>query len=428
VRLVFLTGKGGVGKTTTAAATAALAAAHGHRTLVLSADPAHSLGDVLGVPLQPAPTAAPTAGAGDAEPHEPPARRSRRRAEAEAPPRGAPRPVAPRLDALEVDARATLDRHWGSIRDYLVSLFRHSGIEGVIADELALLPGAEELAALLAVEDAARSGAYDLCVVDCAPTGSTLRLVTLPEAASRAVRLLLRVQRAAAALVTPLARALVPVPLPGPEVFRDVDRLLYERLARLRSRLLSADTSVRLVVTPERMVIDEALRAHTDLSLFELPCDAVVMNRLYPPEVAAEPFFESWTRFQEERLAEVREDFAPLPVLAAPLAPEEVVGVDALEAHGALIFGGLDPTARLCDAPRLRFARGRGEYRVELPLPHARREALDVAKLDDALFVSSGSRRRAIPLPRKLAALSLVGARLDDGWLVVRLAAPGAAR
>jgi arsenite-transporting ATPase len=392
VRLVFYTGKGGVGKTTTAAATAAHAAVRGHRTLVLSADPAHSLGDVLGVRLDQKTTT--------------------------------PLRVAPGLDALEVDSRATLDPHWGAIRDYLVSLFRHQGIEGVVADELALLPGAEEVAALLAVEEATRTGDYDLCIVDCAPTGSTLRLVTLPEVASRAVKLLLRVQRAVATLVSPVARVVVPVPLPGPEVFRDLDRMLYERLAKLRERLLEADTSVRIVVTPERMVIDEALRAHTDLALFELACDAVVMNRLYPAEAAAEEFFEGWGRLQEERLAEVEESFAPLPVLRAPLAREEVVGVAALAAHGAAIFGAADPAAVLCVVPRLRFARGKGEYRVELPLPHARKDALDVAKLDDALLVRVGNRRRSIPLPRKLAALALVGAKLDAGVLTVRLGTP----
>ena len=159
--------------------------------------------------------------------------------------------------------------------------------------------------------------------------------MTLPEIASRTLRLLLRVQRAVATVVSPVARAVVPVPLPGPEVFRDIDRLLYKRLAALREILLSATTSVRIVVTPERMVIDEALRAHTDLALFELRCDAVVMNRLFPPEAAAEAFFEGWGRWQEERLAEVGELFAPLPVLRAPLAPDEVVGAAALAAHGA---------------------------------------------------------------------------------------------
>jgi arsenite-transporting ATPase len=390
VRLVFYTGKGGVGKTTTAAATAAHAAARGGRTLVLSADPAHSLGDVLGVSLG-----------------------------AKA---GAPVTVAPQLDALEVDARVTLDAHWGSIRDYLVSLFRHQGIEAVIADELALLPGAEEVAALLAVEEAGRSGDYDLCIVDCAPTGSTLRLVTLPEIASRTLRLLLRVQRAVATVVSPVARAVVPIPLPGPEVFRDIDRLVYKRLAALREILLSPATSVRIVVTPERMVIDESLRAHTDLALFELGCDAVVMKRLFPPEAAAEAFLEKWGRWQEERLAEVGELFAPLPVLRAPLAEDEVIGAAALAEHGAAIFAGNDPAARLCEAPRLRFRRSKGGYRVEVPLPHARADALDVAKLDDALIVHTGTRRRAIPLPRKLAQLALVGAKLEAGMLIVRLA------
>lgn len=395
MRLVFYTGKGGVGKTTTAAATAAHAASRGVRTLVLSADPAHSLGDVFDVALD-TKTSAPVA-------------------------------IAPNLAAIEVDARATLDAHWGAIRDYLVSLFRHQGIEAVIADELALLPGAEEVAALLAVEEAERSGDYDLCIVDCAPTGSTLRLVTLPEIASRTLRLLLRVQRAVATVVSPVARAVVPMPLPGPEVFRDIDRLLYKRLAALREILLAPTTSVRIVVTPERMVIDEALRAHTDLALFELGCDAVVMNRLFPPEAASEAFFEGWGRWQEARLAEVGELFAPLPVLRSPLAEDEVIGAAALAAHGAAIFAGLDPAARLCDEPRLRFRRSKGEYRVELPLPHARRDALDVAKLDDALIVQTGTRRRAIPLPRKLAQLVLVGAKLDAGMLIVRLAPAGGA-
>lgn len=388
MRLVFYTGKGGVGKTTTAAATAAHAASLGHRTLVVSADPAHSLSDIFRVRIG----------------------------------GGAAAELAPNLDALEVDARTVLDRHWGSIRDYLVSLFRHQGIEGVIADELALLPGAEEIAALLAVEEAARSGRYELCVVDCAPTGSTLRLVTLPEVASGALRILLRVQRAIATAVSPLARVVVPVPLPGPEVFRDVDRLLYQRLAALREILRSPATSVRIVVTPERMVIDEALRAHTDLALFELACDAVVMNRLFPPEAAAEAFFEGWGRWQKERLAEVTASFAPLPILRAPLAREEVVGAPALAAHGASLFGAADPAARLCDAPPLRLRRAKGEYRVELPLPHATKDALDVAKLEGALLVRTGNRRRSIPLPRKLAPLALVGAKLDGGILVVRLA------
>jgi arsenite-transporting ATPase len=414
-RVVFFTGKGGVGKTTTAAATAAHAATRGARVLVVSADPAHSLGDVLGVRLGPDPTSVASttpraADSGNAG--------------------AAPVIDAPAIDALEVDARAEMERHWGSIRSYLGALFRHQGIEPAIADELALLPGVEELAALLAVEAHARSGAYDLVVVDCAPTGATLRLVSLPEIATRGLRIALRMQRALAATVSPLARAVLSIPVPDAEVFRDLEALLYERLAAIRALLLDPVTTVRLVATPERMVIDEAVRAHTDLCLFELACDAVVMNRLLPPEAAAEPHFAEWARVAEERVAEVQTLFPGLPVLRGPLARDEVIGIDALAAHGARLFGALDPAARLANPPRLRFARradASGHFRIDLPLPHASREHLDVAKLDDALLIRTGAWRRAIPLPRRLARLSLHSARLDAGQLVVRLAPAAAA-
>jgi len=390
---VLYTGKGGVGKTTTAAATAVCAAARGLPTLVISADAAHSLGDVLDRAL-------------DA-----PADRLD------------PCPVAPNLHALEVDARAAMERHWGRVRDYLVSLFRYQGIEEVVAEELALLPGAEELATLLAVEELAASGDWELVVVDCAPTGSTLRLVTLPEVADGALRWLLRIQQALSAMVTPLARGLVPAPLPGADVFRDADALLYRKLRALRTRLSSTDTSVRLVLTPERMVIDEARRAHTDLALFDVGCDAVVMNRLLPEAACAEPFFRDWATLQDERLAEVESLFAPLPVLRAPLQDDEVVGLERLRAQGEGLFADVAPEALLCRVPRLRWSRSQQGYRLSLPLPGARSDDLDVAKVEDELVVTSASLRRAIVLPRRVAGLDLAAARLERGRLVVRFAA-----
>jgi arsenite-transporting ATPase len=390
VRLVLYTGKGGVGKTTTAAATAVTAAARGRRTLVASADAAHSLGDVL-----------------------------ERRLGAE------PTPVAPNLVALEVDAREEMGRHWGRIRDYLVALLRYQGIEEIVAEELALLPGAEELTTLLAVEAHAREGAFDLVVVDCAPTDSTLRLLTLPEVVTGALRVVLRVQRALSTVVTPLARALLPVPLPGSEVFRDLERLLYQKLKRLRALVVDPATSVRLVLTPERLVIDEALRAWTDLALFEVPCDAVVMNRLLPEAAAAEPFFRDWGRLQAERLREVEDCFAPLPVLSASLQDDEVTGLERLAAHGCELFAGREPDSILCKPERLRFSRDGSDYCVELPLPNAEPASLEVTKVEGDLVIRAGARRRALRLPARMRALALVGARLDGGRLVVRLA-PGA--
>jgi arsenite-transporting ATPase len=386
VRLILYTGKGGVGKTTTAAATAACAAARGLRTLVVSADSAHSLGDVLEERLA-------------AEPRE----------------------VAPHLDALEVDCREEMARHWGSVRDYLVSLFRYQGIEEIVAEELALLPGAEELTTLLAVQEQGRSGGYELVVVDCAPTDSTLRLLTLPEVATSTLKLILRVQQTLSRVVTPLARQLVHLPLPGAEVFADTERLFYGKLAALREQVARPETSVRLVVTAERMVIDEALRAFTDLSLFDVAVDALVMNRVLPEAAVAEPFFRDWGRVQDERRTEIEELFAPLPVLPAPLQEDEVTGVARLAAHGREIFGERSPAARLCDAARLRFAKGPTGYRVELPLPHARASELDVVKLGGELLIRSGPRRRALKLPERMRSLELARAQLDAGQLIVHL-------
>jgi arsenite-transporting ATPase len=386
VRLILYTGKGGVGKTTTAAATAACAAARGLRTLVISADAAHSLGDVFDQRLGSDPVQI-----GACE----------------------------RLHAVEVDARAEMERHWGRVREYLVALFRYQGIEEVVAEELALLPGVEELTALLAVERFSRSRRYELVVVDCAPTDSTLRLVTLPDVAHGAMRILLRVQRAVSSVVIPIARNVVPLPLPGVEVFRDAEHLFYNRLRALRRRLGADSTSVRIVLTSERMVIDEARRAYTDLCLFDIACDAVVMNRLLPERAAREPFFREMAARQDERRAEIGAHFDPLPVLGAPLAEDEVTGLAALTEHGENLFGVLDPAARLCAAPRIRFEHAHGTYAAHLPLPGVAPDALDVAKVDDELVITTGTRRRALKLPRRLARLPLAEARLEGQELHV---------
>ncbi|MGH0035841.1 MAG: TRC40/GET3/ArsA family transport-energizing ATPase [Myxococcota bacterium] len=404
-RLVLYTGKGGVGKTTTAAATAVCAARRGLRTLVASADAAHSLGDVLerglgaeprrlAWPGSPGECAEAVSGAGDFA-----------------------------LDAIEIDARAEMARHWGRIRDYLVSLFRYQGIEEVVAEELALLPGAEELTSLLAVEEHVTSGAYDLVVVDCAPTDTTLRLVTLPEVAHGALRWLLRLQQGLTSVVTPLARGVVPIPLPDAGVFRDAETLLYKKLRRLHRRVTDAGTSVRMVVTPERMVIDEARRAYTDLCLFDVPADAVVMNRLLPPEAAREPFFRDWVDIQAGRREEVARAFEPLRVLDAPLREDEVTGLESLARHGDELFHDCDPDAVLADAPRLRFERRAGGYLAHWPVPGPRPETLDVAKVEDELVVRVRDRRRAFVLPRRMAPLHLEGATWKAGELVISFAA-----
>ena len=388
MRLILYTGKGGVGKTTTAAATGTLAAEQGLRTLVISADAAHSLGDVFDVPLGPE-----------------------------------PRRLADRLDALEVDARHVIESHWGRVRDYLVELLRYQGIEEVIADELALLPGADELATLVTVEEWAESGDYDLIVVDCAPTGSTLRLVTLPEVAHSSLRWMLRLQRATARVVEPIARGLIGAPLPNAQVFAEADRLFYKTLHRLRARLLSAQTSVRIVVTPESMVIDEARRSLTDLCLFQLASDAVIVNRVLPEQACEEAFFQEWGRTQAERIREVEEAFSPMACLTAVLAQDEVRGVAALLRHARMLFDDRDPAGCLGPSLRLRFERDQVGARIRLPLPGLDPNALDVTRVEDELVIGVGDRRRKIALPVGFAKLEIERVSYREGELLVSFGA-----
>lgn len=392
MRLLLYTGKGGVGKTTTAAATAALAASRGLRTLVLSADPAHSLGDVLGESLC-----------------------------------ATPRTLAPCLDALEVDARHVVEAHWGQVRRYLVELLRYQGLDDIVAEELALLPGAEELATLVCVEDWAKSGEYDLIVVDCAPTGSTLRLVTLPEVAHGGLKWLLRMQKAAARIVEPLARGVLDAPLPSSEIFAEVDRLFYSTLQKIRRRLLSQETSVRLVLTPETMVIQEARRALTDLCLFQLGGDAVVLNRVLPKEALRERFFRDWAEVQDARHQEVQQGFAPMACLVAELREDEVRGVEALAAHGEEIFGELDPAGRLGESRKMLFEREKGRGRVRIPLPGLGPDTVDVIRVEDELIVGIGSsgRRQKVALPLGFARLEVSHVSYRGDELVVSFVEAG---
>jgi len=384
VRLVLYTGKGGVGKTTTAAATAVCAAERGRRTLVVSADAAHSLGDVFERRLGPQPSE-----------------------------------IAPRLAASEVSPRVEMRNHWGRIRDYLVAMFRYQGIEDVVADELAQLPGAEEITTLLAVEKLATSGRYDLLVVDCAPTGSALRLATLPEVAHRALRLLLPTMQAITFVGTPVAQKIVSVPLPRSEVFRDAELLIYDKLTTLHKRITDSRTSVRIVVTPERMVIDEARRAYTEFALFEIPCDAVVMNRLLPEQAAREDFFQHWSRLQEERFREVEAAFAPLPVLRAPLLADQATGLERLAELGRHLFANAQPGDVFSKSSRVRFGRDEGGYFVRVPLPNASADDLDVVVVESELVITAGAQRRFLRLPRRIASRPVRSAKLDAEDLVV---------
>jgi arsenite-transporting ATPase len=386
---VLFTGKGGVGKTTSAAATAVRAAARGLRTLVLSTDHAHSLGDALDTPLGPEPT-----------------------------------PVAPRLDGLQIDAQRRFEQSWDQIRGYLATLLVKGGLDDVTADELVVLPGAQEVLALLEVREQAESGGYEVIVVDCAPTAETLRLLALPEALRWYFDRLYPTHRRLARTVRPLLARAGAGTLPDDDVLAAVERL-YQQLAAVQDLLTDpATTSVRLVLTPESVVLAEARRTYTSLALYGFAVDGVVANRLIPGG-GDDPWRAAWVTAQAERLAEARRSFAGLPLYPVPYLPAEPVGLAALGELATRMYGDADPLAVAPVEPALRVVREPATgYRLELALPLVERGAVDLARAADDLVVTVGGHRRLVALPESLRRCDVVGAALADGRLTVRFADP----
>jgi arsenite-transporting ATPase len=383
VRVLLFTGKGGVGKTTTAAATAALAAAQGRKTLVLSTDPAHSLADALGVPLT-----------------------------------GRPTEVDSGLYAMQVDAQGAFERTWRDIQSYLVGVLERAGVDVLQAEELTVLPGAEEVLALLELRDQVAHGPWDVVVVDCAPTGETLRLLALPEALSWYVERVFPAQRRALRAVRPLLSRVSGPAVPADGVLDAVERL-HRQLLEVRSVLTAPTTSVRLVFTPEAVVVAEARRTLTSLALYGYRVDALVANRVFP--ASAEPFLAGWAASQAEHLDAVRRDAGALPVLVSPYRATEPVGLEQLTALAAGLYADDDPVADPGAAPELlAVERTTDGFRLALALPLARLQDVELARSGDELIVTVAGHRRVLALPSALRRCTVVGASLSEGRLLVR--------
>ena len=389
MRILLFTGKGGVGKTTTAAGTALACADAGLRTMVLSTDPAHSLADAFDVEL--GPLAA---------------------------------PIADRLWGQQLDAQERMEESWGEIQQWLEEVFHWAGIDAIEAEELAVLPGLDEVFALADIKTYATSGDWDVLVVDCAPTAETIRFLSLPDILSWYMERLFPVGRRVNRAVAPVLKRVTSLPVAGDGVFA-ATRRFYDRLDGVRELLTdSAMTSVRLVVNPERMVIAEARRTYTYLSLFGYRVDAVIANRLLPDAIE-DPWFAQWKVLQAEHLRTIDEAFAPLPVLRAELAPDELVGLDPLRGFAKAVYGDLDPSTRLHRGEPLRITRRDGRYQLTLQLPFADRDDLELGRHGDELLVRVGPYRRALLLPDSLRRRPVVDATLRDGRLKVNFAGDG---
>jgi arsenite/tail-anchored protein-transporting ATPase len=386
-RILLFTGKGGVGKTTCAAATAFEAARRGHRTLVMSSDPAHSLADALDRPLGPEPTA-----------------------------------VAPNLWAQEVDLYYSMQKYWGSMRDLMLSVFKWQGVDRIAAEEMAALPGMGEASALLWLDLFYRSGDYDLIVLDSAPTGETLTLLTLPQVAQWWVSKAFPFQKAAFKTVGFAVRKTTGVPID--RGYAELDRL-FGTLGEIQKVLQDPEiSSTRLVVNPERMVIQEARRAYTYLQLYGYGVDAVIVNRVIPPEGAA-GVLERYVAAQAGYLEEIEGSFAPLPVFRVPHQGGEVFGLELLGAIGARLYGERDPIEVFHREAPYRMATDGDAYVLSIHLPFLEEGEAQAEQFGDEMVVSVRNQRRHYGLPNFLAYYELQGAVLEDGWLRARFE-PGA--
>lgn len=386
MRIILFTGKGGVGKTTAAAGTATLAARDGARTLVLSTDAAHSLADAFGVPIGADPT-----------------------------------PVADRLFVQQVDAQRRFERSWVDIQRYLLSVLDAAGVDPITAEELTVIPGAEEVLALLELREQVLSGDWDVVVVDCAPTAETLRLLALPEALGWYMDRVFPAERRIVKALRPVLAKAAGVPMPHDTVFDAVERL-HSDLDEVRQLLSGPDASVRLVLTPETVVVAEARRSLTTLSLFGYRVDGVVANRVFPVE-GADAWRAQWVEAQATVLTEVEQSFGGLPVWRSSYRPSEPVGVAELADFARAAYGADDALGLPEGDGPMTITRTPAGATLRIALPFADKSDIDLARHGDELVVTVGSYRRLLSLPAALTRHTVAGARVEGGSLQVRFRA-----
>jgi arsenite-transporting ATPase len=397
VRVILFTGKGGVGKTTTAAATAVQAARQGIKTLVMSTDAAHSLGDALDVDLSLAANHPEPAVDHVVE-------------------------VEPSLYALQLSAAHNVRRSWRSVQDYFLTVLNSVGVDPVVAEEMTELPGADEIVALLELRAQVESGPWDLVIVDCAPTAETLRLLALPEALAWHLDRLMPAQRGLLRRLRPAAAAATGLPLPELQVTESLRRW-RGALQDIRSILTAETTSVRLVLTPERVVIAESRRTLTSLRLYGFAVDQVMVNRVFPQtdqESTDTAWLAGWNDAQQRGLSEVRHSFEPLPIVITPYLPHEPVGVDALAALAQARTGEIRDVLTLAPVLGMTVQPDAEGYLLTLPLPLVTAAEVDLKRRGDELLVAVGDHRRVLSLPSVLRRCIVMGATVRGATLRVR--------
>ncbi|MCY3935399.1 MAG: TRC40/GET3/ArsA family transport-energizing ATPase [Chloroflexi bacterium] len=387
MRILVHSGKGGVGKTSISAATALRCAEYGLRTLVMSTDTAHSLADSLGKELGPTPIQ-----------------------------------LQKNLWGQEVDARYSIEKHWGELQKQMVDFFRQQGMHELRAEEITILPGLDEIAHLLWLQEHRERGEVEVLIVDAAPTAETLRLLSMPDVTQWWFERLLQLAQGAQRWLQPISRMLSWQRLP--EIHdRAIEQAhqFFHTLERVRALLSDPEqSSVRLVINAESMIIKETQRMHTYLCLYGYPTDAIICNRLLPPQVN-DPFFRGWREAQGKNLALAQEVFGDIPILKAPMFGAEVSGLPALRQLAAELYGDEDPSRIHQNHPPLRWLTDAdGSTTLVLSLPFASYEELDLLHKKDDLTVRVGKIRRNIALPYALWQQEIASAKFQDSALRIR--------
>ena len=383
MRIILFTGKGGVGKTTVAASTAIKAAAEGKKTLIISTDPAHSLSDALDMQLSPEPTE-----------------------------------IAPNLFAQEFDVYYSMEKYWNNMRNLMNTIFRWKGVKNVVAEELSVLPGMEEASAFLWLEKYHREGTYEVIVIDSAPTGETLTLLSLPQVAKSWMTKAFSRKNLAVKTVTKGVKFFTGVPLD--KGLEEMDEL-FNKLEKIQAVFLDPEVaSIRIVTNPERMVIKEARRAYTYLQLYGYNVDAVVINRILPEQSVGEAF-KYYVSSQKKYIEEIEESFNPLPILKVEHQGQEVFGMKQLKKIGSSLYKGKNAADVLhFDKPFEVIESSKG-YFFKTKLPFVVEKEIELKKFGDELVIDLGNRRKSIMLPRFASYLKLEEYRFQAPWLIVSL-------
>jgi arsenite-transporting ATPase len=387
MRIIMFAGKGGVGKTSIAGATGMRAADAGYATLIMSLDIAHSLSDIFALDK----------GLVDQN-------------------KGMPLRISDGLWIQELDIQEEIERNWGDVYKYIASLFNTAGIEETLAEELAILPGMEEVSSLLYINRYVQESEFDVVILDCAPTGESLRFISIPATLEWYIGKIFKIQRRVVSYVRPVARRIYDVPLPEDSYFKALENL-FERLEGVDAILTDPKiTTVRLVTNPEKIVLKETQRTFLYFSLYKMCIDAVVMNRILPQSIK-EQYFVDWKESQRTYLKMAEEYFSPVPIFPVSLLKSEPLGEEKLRELGTSIYGEHDPTQHFFEEQPYEFHQQDGQFTMRIKLPFVSKEEVELNRLADEMVIRIGGFKKYIPLPRHVAAYKDVKARMDGAYL-----------